>query len=232
MNDRHDVLTAERPLIDHRVRLARQRSLAVVLALGATAAAANLLLRPVAAEDSSEFAQVAPDRDAVWLFGLVGAISTPVAYLAVGLASCLLVSARGGMLATVGGMLTGLGAFGYACGFFAFHTLSWYGTADVLSPQGEEFLTYVGDNAGHVFGPQMLGFLLCALGYLTIAGAFWRSRAVPRWLPISIAVTFVLTMLAGTGIAFDVVHAVYMATFVAVAWFAWHAPQERVPATG
>lgn len=232
MNTHHDVLTVERPLVDQRVRIARQRTVAVVLALGAIAAAANLLLRPVLAEDASAFSQVAPDRDTVWLFGLVGALSTPAAYLAVGLAACLLVRARGGMLATVGALLTGIGAFGYACGFFAFHALSWYGTADVLSPQGPEFLTYVGDNSGHVFGPQMAGFALCALGYLTIAVAFWRSRAVRRWLPISIAVTFVLTMLAGTGIAFDVVHAVYMATFVAVAWLVWHVPQQRVSATG
>lgn len=227
-----DVQTAERPLVDHLVQTVRERAIAVVLALGAITTAANLLLRPVLAEDASEFAQVAPERDAVWLFGLIGAISTPAAYLAVGVAACLLVTARGGLLATAGALLTGLGALGYASGFFAFHVLSWYGTADVLSPQGEEFLTYVGDNSGHVFAPQMLGFLLCVLGYLMIAVALWRSGAVPRWLPIAIAVTFVLTMLAGTGIAFDVVHALYMATFVAVAWFVWRVPQRRMSATG
>lgn len=232
MTHHHDVLTAERPLVDHRVQIVRQRAVAVILALGAITAAANLLARPVLAEDSSDFSQVAPERDAVWLFGLVGAISTPTAYLALGLAACVLVRARGGMLATVGALLTGIGALGYASGFFAFHVLTWYGTADVLSPQGEEFLTYVGDNSGHVFGPQMFGFLLCVLGYLTIAVAFWRSRAVPRWLPIAIATSFMLTMLAGTGIAFDVVHALYMATFVAVAWFVWHVPQRRRSATG
>ncbi len=232
MNDHHVVSIAERTHPDHRVQIARQRSLAVMLAIGAIAAAANLLARPVLAEDASVFAQVAPERDAVWLFGLIGAIGTPIAYLTVGLAACLLVTGRGGMLATAGAILTGLGALGYACGFFAFHVLSWYGTADVLSEQGKDFLTYVGDNSGHVFGPQIVGFSMCVLGYLTTAAALWRSRVVPRWLPISIAVTFVLTMLAGTGIAFDVTHAVYMGTFVAVAWFVWKAPQGRVPTTG
>jgi hypothetical protein len=232
MNDHHQLKIVERLEPGQRVLVARRRSVAVVLALGAIAAAANLLARPVLAEDSSVFAQVAPDRDAVWMFGLVGAISTPTAYLAVGLAACLLVTARGAGLATVGAILTGFGALGYACGFFAFHALSWYGTAEVLSPQGAEFLTFVGDDSGHVFGPQVVGFLLCTLGYLAIAASLWRSRVVPRWLPISIAVTFVLTMLAGSGIAFDVVHAIYMGTFASVAWFVWRAPQGQVPTTG
>lgn len=232
MNDHLEASIADRLDSGHRVLVVRRRSVAVVLALGAIAAAANLLARPVLAEDSSVFAQVAPERDAVWVFGLVGAISTATAYLAVGLAACLLIRARGAGLATVGALLTGFGALGYASGFFAFHTLSWYGTADVLSSQGAEFLTFVGDSSGHVFGPQVVGFLLGTLGYLTIAAALWRSRVVPRWLPISIAVTFVLTMLAGSGIAFDVVHAVYMGTFMSVAWFVWQAPQARVPATG
>ena len=232
MHDPYDVSIADRTDSGQRALVARRRSVAVVLALGAIAAAVNLLARPVLAEDSSVFAQVAPERDAVWVFGLVGAISTATAYLAVGLAACLLVSARAAGLATMGALLAGLGALGYASGFFAFHTLSWYGTADVLRPQGKEFLSYVGDNSGHVFGPQAIGFLLCSLGYLVIAAALWRSRAVPRWLPIAIAVAFVLTMLAGSGIAFDVVHAVYMGTFVSVAWFVWRAPQGRVPATG
>src|SRR5688500_17853198 len=133
MNDHRVVSIDERTHLDRRVHVARQRSLAVMLAVGAIAAAANLLARPVLAEDASVFAQVAPERDAVWMFGLIGAVGTPIAYLTVGLAACLLVTARGGMLATVGAILTGLGALGYACGFFAFHVLSWYGTADVLS---------------------------------------------------------------------------------------------------
>ncbi len=111
---------------------------------------------------------------------------------------------------------------GYAAGFFAFGALGWYATSSALPEQsGSALLAYAKENAVHVFGPQIAGFLLAVLGCQVLAVALWRSRAVPRWLPVTVPVTFLLAMLAGTGIAFDVANAVFMATFVAVAWFLW-----------
>jgi heme O synthase-like polyprenyltransferase len=42
---------------------------------------------------------------------------------------------------------------------------------------------------------------------------------VPRWLAISIPVSFVVMILGGTGIVYDLLHAVFMATLVTLAWY-------------
>jgi hypothetical protein len=117
--------------------------------------------------------------------------------------------------ATVGALLTGLGGVGYGAGFFAYGALGWYATSPALpAPAGSALLAYADDNALHVFGPQIAGFLLAALGCQLLAVALWRSHATPRWLPVAVPVTFLLAILAGTGIAFDVVNALFMATFL------------------
>lgn len=199
----------------------RIRLLAVALALAAAVSAVNILGRPVLAVDTTSFEHVAPARDAVWRFALVGATSTGVAFTAAGLAGCRLVTGRGARLATVSALLTALGGLGFAMGFFAMGATTWYATSAAAGDSAAALVDHIGAESLHAFGPQIAGFLMFVLGYLLLAVALWRSRAVPRWLPVGIAATFVLGQLAGTGIAFDVVNAPFMGTMVALAWYVW-----------
>jgi hypothetical protein len=202
---------------------ARVRVVATALASGAVAASVNLLARPLPADDFDTYAASAPVRDALWVFSIIGAVGTAVAYIAVGLAVCLLVPTRGAVWATVGALFTALGGVGYAAGFFAIGAVHWYATSDAIpTDAGTALVTYAGEDSGHVFGPQIAGFLLFVVGYVVLSAvALWRSRSVPRWLPIAVPVTFLGTMIAGTGVAFDVANAVFMATMVVIAWYLW-----------
>jgi hypothetical protein len=201
----------------------RARLVAAALAAAAVVAGVNLLARPLPADDFNEYAAAAPVRDALWTFATVAAVSTAIAYIAVGLAVCLLAPSRGAVWASAGAVCTALGGVGYAAGFFATGAIHWYATSTVIPAEaGTALLRYAGEQSGHVFGPQVAGFLAFVIGYVVLlAVALWRSGSVPRWLPIAIPVTFLAAMLAGTGVAFDVANAAFMATMVAIAWSLW-----------
>src|SRR6185295_12000224 len=139
-----------------------------VLALGAVAIAVIVLWQPWGERDALSYEDIAPHRDAAWLGTLVDGLAIAAVGVTLALAVCRLVRARGAALATFG-------------------SLSWYATSpDAVPPDaGSAFMTYVNDNPGHVMLPQMIGFLLFTLGSLLLMGALWRSRSVPRWLPIA-----------------------------------------------
>lgn len=195
-----------------------------LLTAGAVLAAVNLLLRPVAAVDFGSYAALRAERDAVWLFGLLGGIGTAVAYLTAGLSACLLIRHRGAALATIGAVLTGVAAVLYCTGFFAIGAVDWYLTADAAG--GQALFTYFQDNSGPVFGIQAIGFLLGVLGFVVLATALWRSRAVPRWLALAVPLSLVAMIAGGTGVVYDVLHAAFMTTLVALAWFTWRGRAE------
>ncbi|MEU4408011.1 hypothetical protein AB0F88_26135 [Streptosporangium sp. NPDC023963] len=196
----------------------------VLLAAGAVLAAANLLLRPVPALDFGSYAALRAERDAVWLFGLLGGIGTAVAHLAAGLSACLLIRRKGATLATIGAVLTGLAGVLYCAGFFAIGAVDWYLTADATG--GQALFAYFQDNSGKVFGVQAIGFLLSVLGFAVLGTALWRSGAVPRWLAAAVPLSLVTMIAAGTGVIYDVLHAVFMATLAALAWFTWRGRAE------
>ena len=226
-----DLATAPGVLMDPSVVI-RSRIVAAALAVLALVAGGTMLARPIAADDWHDYAVFAAEREATWAFSLVVGSATGAAFLTLGLAACLLVRGRGSTLATAGAVLTGLGGLGFAAGFFASGALHWYATADAVpEPAGRALMEYADQSPLHVFGPQMAGFMLAVLGCFLVAAALWRSRAVPRWIPVVLPVTFVLMMLAGTGVVYDVAFALFMASFVIVAWQVWRlrpaAPSQR-----
>jgi hypothetical protein len=83
-------------------------------------------------------------------------------------------------------------------------------------------MTYAVDNPGHLLGLQMAGFLLVTLGSLVLMGALWRSRSVPRWLPIGYAVLTV-GLFVLDGAALNIVQAVQTLSLVTVAFYALRA---------
>lgn len=205
-----------------RTDLVRTRLLAITLSGSAVVAAVAMMSRPLAAEDWDDYAAFADARDATWLFTLVVGLSTGAAFLCLGLATCHLARRRGAILANAAAVLLGLGGLGFGSGFFASGALNWYATSSAVSePAGTELMSYAGDHAAHVFAPQAAGFLLSAIGCCLVAAALWRAGSVPRWLALSVPTTLILMVMAGTGVAYDVMFAVFMASFVAVAGFVW-----------
>jgi len=210
--------TTATPSATDRIRAA---IVSAVLALGAVAIAVIVLWQPWGERDALSYEDIAPHRDAAWLGTLVDGLAIAAVGVTLALAVCRLVRARGAALATVGSVLTGFGGIAFFAGMFAFGSLSWYATSpDAVPPDaGSAFMTYVNDNPGHVMLPQMLGFLLFTLGSLLLMGALWRSRSVPRWLPIAYLVLTV-GIFALSGLLLNVVQAVQTLLLVPVAFYA------------
>jgi hypothetical protein len=192
-----------------------------VLALGAVAIAVIVLWQPWGERDALSYADIAPHRDAAWIGTLIDGLAIAAVGVTLAIAVCRLVPARGAALATVGSVLTGFGGVAFFAGMFAFGSLSWYATSTDALPAdtGSAFMTYVNDNPGHVMLPQMIGFLLYTLGSLLLMGALWRSRAVPRWLPIAFLVLTVGVFATG-GVLLNVIQAVQTLLLVPVAVYA------------
>ena len=197
----------------------RAGPVAALLVVSAAIAAATILGRPVAAVDFDNLRVLTTERNEVWVFSLVSGLSVGATYVLAGIATCLLVTDRGARIATAGAVLTGFGGLSFCAGFFALGAASWFASAD-LPGQAAHF-AYLQDNAMRAFGPQMAGFTLSVLGMFLLAWSLWRSQAVPRWLPIAIPVAIVLMIGSGTGRVYDVLHAVFMATMVAIGWSLW-----------
>jgi Domain of unknown function (DUF4386) len=195
---------------------------AAVLVVAVLIAAVNLLARPLAATDVDRYASLAPARDAVWTFSLVAGFATGVAYIAVGLAVCMLVQRRGAAWATAGALLTALGGILFCAGFFAWGAVSWYATSDAVPADASRAVfAVVQAEDGRAFGPQIAGFGLTVLGIVALAVALWRSRSAPRWLAVAVPLTLFAAIFSGTGVAYDVLFSLFMATLGGVAWCLW-----------
>ena len=186
------------------------------LAAGALAAAVNMLARPLAAADTDRFSALQPVRDEVWTFALVGGVAAALAYIAAGIAVCMLVTGRGSAWATIGATLLTLGAVPFCAGFFAWGAVGWYATSDAA--QGGALFAFAQDESAHMFAPQAVGFGLALLGIVALAVALWRSQAHPRPLALAVGLTPVIAVLSGEGIAYDVLYALSMLALAGVAW--------------
>jgi hypothetical protein len=200
----------------------RAAILSVILAAGAVAIAAMVLWQPWGERDHLSYADLEPNRDAMWLGTLIDGLAFAAVGVTLAIAVCKLVPAgRGAALATIGAVLTGFGGAAFCAGMVAFGSLAWYATdPDAVPPDtGTTLMTHVVDNPGHVMGAQMAGFLLYTLGSLLVMVALWRARAVTRWLPIGYLVLTV-GLFALNGVALNVVQAVQTLLLVPVAVYA------------
>lgn len=204
-----------------RAAAPRAAIVSAFLALGAAVVAVLVLWQPWGERDALGYADLAPHRDAAWLGALADGLAFAVVGIALGLAVCRLAPARGATWANAGAVMTALGGVAFCAGMVSFGSFAWYATdtAAVPAGPGEALMTYVEDNPGHMLGVQMVGFLLFTLGSLALMVALWRSRAVPRWLPIAYLVLTIGTFALG-GVALNVVEAVQMLSLAVVAYYA------------
>jgi hypothetical protein len=201
-------------------RTSRARTVIVpgILALGAAVVATVLLFRPWPVRNSFLYEELAPVRDAIWSAILVDSLGFVAVAIGLSLVVAQLTPTRGSMLANIGAVVTTLGGILFAMGAFAFAAFTWYVTDPGALPiaDGTRLLEYVVANPEHVMLPQMGGFLLYTLGTLFLAGALFRARSVPRWLPIGMVV-LTIAQFATHGRVLDFVQILAMTVLMALA---------------
>jgi hypothetical protein len=197
----------------------RAAIISAVLTLGALAVAVVVLWQPWGARNALGYADIAPHRDAAWIGAIVDGLGFAAIGIALGLAVCVLAPTRGSTWANIGAVLAGLGGVTFCAGMVSFGSFAWYATSADAIPvtSGTSLMSYVQDNPGHILGLEMAGFVMTTLGSLVLMVALWRSRSVPRWLPIGYLVLTVGVFALG-GVVLNVVQAVQTLSLVVVAF--------------
>lgn len=203
----------------------RVRIVAVALAASSLIMAVAVAWRPGVERNDLNYDAVAATRDATWATAVTTGIAMAVAAVAFGIATCLLVTSRGGRTATVGSVATCLGGIVFCGASVAFGTLGWYVTDQAALPAetGAELLSHIEENFERIGVLLMPGFLLFTLGSLVLAAALWRSRAVPRWWPIVFGILTVVLFAGLDPRVMDLVQAGQTALLVVVAGYTWRA---------
>jgi hypothetical protein len=112
---------------------------------------------------------------------------------------------RGRVLLTIGATLTAVGMTANAISQAVWGYLLWFLTAPTVEPaDGAEIVgaaqaTAVEESLA-TLPISFVSVPLFAVGLLLLAVGLWRSRAVPRWVPITIVVTTVLAGAFGVGL--------------------------------
>jgi len=198
--------------------------LAAVLAV-ATVAAIPLNFRyPQPADGATEFsyADIAPIRETFWTLQILLSVEAIIAVPAVALGVLLLVRQRGATLATVGATALCLGAACYVTGTAGLATF-YYFTTDpaLLDPTAGARLVEEVSTGWKLYAMALPGMLLLVIGTVLQAIALWRSRSVPRWVPIASLGIVGMFFVPSSGWAGLIVQAPIVATGLAVAYFVW-----------
>lgn len=114
---------------------------------------------------------------------------------AAGLTVMLLVRRRGGALATAGGVLAMVAGAAAATGLFMYGAVLAVMSDDRFDRATMGELQDVVGESSQVAPPFFIGFMGSMLALLLLAGALWRSRVVPVWVPAAIVVGAVLFFL-------------------------------------
>lgn len=117
-----------------------------------------------------------------------------------GLTVMRLVRARGGALATAGGVLSLIAGAAAATGLFMYGAVVSVMTSEGLDQDAMGALQDELSEAPQVFPAFGIGFIGGTLALLLLAGALLRSRAVPVWVPAIMVVAAVAFFLADTGL--------------------------------
>ncbi|MFL1431798.1 MULTISPECIES: hypothetical protein [unclassified Nocardiopsis] len=205
----------------------RMTLLAVVLIAVSLTVAANLLMRPLSPLDFEEFTSFQQMRDAVWLFGLIGSLGSVLAYTAFALAVCVLAPGKGSLFATVGTVITGLGALCFGMGFFAVTNVGWYATGPRTGVSGEAVFAYFMESPERVLAVQISGFLAAAVGVVLLCIALLRARSVPAAVAGAPAVLLIVSFLVDPQFINDIITALFMVSLAVVGGFLLRTARSR-----
>lgn len=102
---------------------------------------------------------------------------------------------------------------------------------DVLPADlGVGVMAHLADNPERFLVAILPGFVLLTVGPVLLAVALWLARSVPRWVPLTLAVTSVAAAVAPFGPIGSVVNGAFTAALVGIAWYLWRgARQSQAP---
>lgn len=211
--------TVSSPITADPVLRRRVGIVALLLALTAVAAVPGGLLwpEPAGGGETYAYSDIQPVRDLWW--GLLVVLSTLLVLNvpAQALLTTLIVRGRGSAWATVGAVVMWIGTALYAVGAAGWAAAYYFATAPGVDAS---VIERINDDSAHLFGVMIPGALLVAVGTVIQAVGLWRSRAVPRWIPLfwlTIVATFVVP---GNGIAGLITALPMTAASLGVAYYA------------
>jgi len=167
------------------------------------------------------YGDVAPIRDRFFWVLTVLAVVFILNVPAQALAAMLIVQNRGARWATAGGAVMILGAAMQVTGPAGWATLYYHTTGPALDPAtATAFMTRIADD-WRLFAVPTAGALLVVLGTVVQAVGLWRSRALPRWVPLASLVVVAMFVLPANGLAGALAQLPITAAAVAIGWYAW-----------
>lgn len=204
--------------------VARRRAglLLVVLVITSLVALLGSLLWPEPeGGDWYSYDDIAPVRDRWWTLLNVLSANLVLNVPAQALAALLLTPSRGAAWTTVGAALMWLGTGLYAVGVGGWAATYFFATDPVLgAASSRELLDRVGEDP-RLFAIALPGAALVALGTVVQAVGLWRSRTLPRWVPV-LSLAIVLTFIAGgSGILGLLVDIPVAIAGIAIGYYAW-----------
>lgn len=198
--------------------------LAVVLVVTSLLSIPAGLLFPAPAVDGNTYAytDIEPIRELWWglLMFLSSALILNVAAQAI--VTMVLVRHRGATWVTVGGVVMIVGATLQAVGVAAWAATYYFPTDSSLDPAvGKAAFDAANNDAAHMFGVMIPGAMLVILGTVFQVVGMFRSRALPRWIPVlalTVGLTFFIEGNGWMGLLSSIPLAV---TTIGLAYYAW-----------
>jgi hypothetical protein len=211
---------------DHSQRsvVTRRRAgllLIVLVATSLLAIVGSLLWPEPAAGDWYTYRDIAPIRERWWAVLTALSVGLVLNVPAQALAALILTPDRGAMWTTAGASLMWLGTGLYAVGVGGWASVYFFGNHPALDvANGTRLLDQVADDP-RLFAVALPGALLVALGTVVQAVGLWRSRALPRWVPI-LSLTIALSFIApGSGVVGALLGIPVAVAGIAIGYYAW-----------
>jgi hypothetical protein len=203
------------PVLRRRVGI-----VALLLAVTAVLAVPGGLLwpEPAGGGETYAYSDIQPVRDLWWGLLVVLSASLVINVPAQAFLTTFIVRSRGAAWATVGAVVMWIGTALYAVGGGAWAAAYYFATAPGVDAG---VIEQINADSAHLFGVLLPGALLVAVGTVIQAVGLWRSRAVPRWIPLlwlTIVPTFVVP---GNGVAGLITALPMTAASLGTAYYAW-----------
>ena len=204
--------------------VARRRAgllLIVLVATSLMAVVGSLLWPEPAVGDWYTYRDIAPIRERWWTLLTALSVGLVLNVLAQALAALILTPDRGAMWTTAGAGIMWLGTGLYAVGVGGWAAIYFFGTHPALDVEsGTRLLDQVANDA-RLFAVAIPGAVAVALGTIVQAVGLWRSRTLPRWVPI-LSLAIVLSFVApGNGVVGALLGVPVAVAGIAIGYYAW-----------
>jgi hypothetical protein len=195
--------------------------LIVLVATSLLAIVGSLLWPEPAVGDWYSYSDIAPIRERWWAVLTALSVGLVLNVPAQALAALILTPDRGAMWTTAGASIMWVGTGLYAVGGGGWAAVYFFGTHPALDvASGTRLLDQVAEDP-RLFAAALPGAVLVALGTVVQAVGLWRSRALPRWVPI-LSLAIVLSFITpGNGVVGALLGIPVAVAGIAIGYYAW-----------